>query len=100
LGFILIKIEFHAHPLSVGFPAKKGRSYSIRGLISIAPSYTTLNNERIKIVPPLLAIADDINAGLFLQGHGLLHRLDRHTIKLGGTQASSLFATQCVQERL
>jgi hypothetical protein len=41
LGFILIKIEFHAHPLSVGFHAKKGRSYSIRGLISIAPSYTT-----------------------------------------------------------
>ena len=41
LGFILIKIEFHAHPLSVGFHAKKGRSYSIRGLISIAPSHTT-----------------------------------------------------------
>jgi hypothetical protein len=49
LGFILIKIEFHAHPLSVGFHAKKGRSYSIRGLISIAPSYTTQETDMIKI---------------------------------------------------
>src|SRR5947207_8788923 len=42
LGFILIKIEFHSHPLSVGSHAKKGIGYPMRVLISIVPSYTTL----------------------------------------------------------
>src|SRR5205823_7337362 len=41
LGFILIKIEFHSHPLSVGSHAKKGIGYPMRVLISIVPSYTT-----------------------------------------------------------
>jgi hypothetical protein len=41
LSFILIKIEFHARPLSVGSHAKKERGYPIRVLISIVPSYTT-----------------------------------------------------------
>jgi hypothetical protein len=59
-----------------------------------------LNNKRIKIVPPLLTVTDDINASLFLQGHGLLHRLGHHALKLGGIQAPSLFATQCVHKRL
>ena len=48
LGFILIKIEFHSHPLSVGSHAKKGIGYPMRVLISIVPSYTTegrLNSE-------------------------------------------------------
>jgi hypothetical protein len=43
LSFILIKIEFHARPLSVGSHAKKERGYPIRVLISIVPSYTTHN---------------------------------------------------------
>src|SRR5881296_1014593 len=43
LGFILIKIEFHSHPLSVGSHAKKGIGYPMRVLISIVPSYTTGN---------------------------------------------------------
>src|SRR6266436_670487 len=42
LDFILIKIEFHSRPLSVGSHAKKERGYPIRVLISIVPSYTTL----------------------------------------------------------
>src|SRR2546428_12110789 len=41
LGFILIKIEFHSHSLSVGSHAKKGIGYPMRVLISIVPSYTT-----------------------------------------------------------
>src|SRR5207249_11010249 len=41
LGFILIKIECHSHPLSVGSHAKKGIGYPMRVLISIVPSYTT-----------------------------------------------------------
>jgi hypothetical protein len=41
LNFILIKIEFHSRPLSVGSHAKKERGYPIRVLISIVPSYTT-----------------------------------------------------------
>src|SRR5712664_600494 len=41
LDFILIKIEFHSRPLSVGSHAKKERGYPIRVLISIVPSYTT-----------------------------------------------------------
>src|SRR5438094_9337016 len=41
LGFILIKIEFHSHPLSVGSHAEKGIGYPMRVLISIVPSYTT-----------------------------------------------------------
>src|SRR5436853_2395127 len=41
LGFILIKIDFHSHPLSVGSHAKKGIGYPMRVLISIVPSYTT-----------------------------------------------------------
>src|SRR5947199_4834452 len=41
LRFILIKIEFHSHPLSVGSHATKGIGYPMRVLISIVPSYTT-----------------------------------------------------------
>src|SRR5437773_9160736 len=48
LGFILIKIEFHSHPLSVGSHAKKGIGYPMRVLISIVPSYTTLRHEDTK----------------------------------------------------
>src|SRR5438093_277702 len=48
LGFILIKIEFHSHPLSVGSHAKKGIGYPMRVLISIVPSYTTKKAHTIK----------------------------------------------------
>ena len=41
LSFILIKIEFHSRPLSVGSYAKQERGSPIRVLISIVPSYTT-----------------------------------------------------------
>src|SRR5439155_13031669 len=51
LGFILIKIEFHSHPLSVGSHAKKGIGYPMRVLISIVPSYTTKFSEHVKKVP-------------------------------------------------
>ena len=41
LSFILIKIDVHEYPpLRWGRYAKKGIGYSIRGLISISPSYT------------------------------------------------------------
>jgi hypothetical protein len=40
-SLILIKIEFHERPLSVGSHAKKERGHPIRVLISIVPSYTT-----------------------------------------------------------
>jgi hypothetical protein len=40
-----------------------------------------LDNERIKIVPPLLAIADDIHSGLFLQGYSLLDGLGHNPLK-------------------
>src|SRR5256885_209839 len=49
LGFILIKIEFHSHPLSVGSHAKKGIGYPMRVLISIVPSYTTEKSFIIKM---------------------------------------------------
>ncbi len=45
LGFILIKIEFHSRPLSVGSHATKGIGYPMRVLISIVPSYTTQDGE-------------------------------------------------------
>ena len=52
-----------------------------------------LDNERIKIVPPLFAVADYIDPNLFLQGHGLLHCLGRHAVELCRAEASCLFAT-------
>src|SRR2546422_6870658 len=53
LGFILIKIEFHSHPLSVGSHAKKGIGYPMRVLISIVPSYTTGSLQR-RISMPIM----------------------------------------------
>src|SRR4051794_4240755 len=41
LCLILVKIEFHSHPLSIGSHAKKGTFYPIRRLNSMALSYTT-----------------------------------------------------------
>src|SRR5205809_5330047 len=58
LGFILIKIEFHSHPLSVGSHAKKGIGYPMRVLISIVPSYTTLVRGQGQIEQGLKASVD------------------------------------------
>ena len=58
-----------------------------------ADAVHVLNNERIKIVPPLFTVADHIDPNLFLQGHGLLHRLGRHAVELCRAEASCLFAT-------
>ena len=52
LSFILINIEFHSRPLSVGSDAKKERGYPSRVLISIVPSYTTPPGA----VPPCSAV--------------------------------------------
>src|SRR5438132_13878867 len=70
LGFILIKIEFHSHPLSVGSHAKKGIGYPMRVLISIVPSYTTRIRGRREFSEPT---ADEIIR--ITGGHPLYMRL-------------------------
>jgi len=51
LRLILVKIEFHSHPLSVGSHAKKGTVYPTRKLNSMVPSYTTKTRS-----PPLMVL--------------------------------------------